>query len=232
MDCIITLKQVSKKYGSFAALEDINAQWEGRRTIALVGPNGAGKSTLIKILAHSIKPTTGTAQINQTPVGFATHNRVAYMAATSNLYRGLKAKNHIRWYQDMFFAFDANKALSLCQKLGINVGAKISTFSKGEAKKLMLACTLAQTTQVYLLDEPFEGLDPKSKHIAKTLVVKQAQEGAIVVIGTHLLKDVEDIVDQFVFMQNGKITASRLADAIREEEGMSVEEFYIKGMSM
>lgn len=226
METVIRAQGLTKRFGRHTAVDDVNVTLEGGRIAGLVGPNGAGKTTLLGLMADLLRPSAGSIEIAGVPVGPQSHGRVSYMPQPASLPRHSRGTTLLAWYKDMFDDFDAGKARALCREMDVDPGRRVGQLSAGNAEKLALALTLSRRAPVTILDEPLAGADPAAKRQMMDILRRQVGEDDLLLISTHLLKDMENLFDEVLFMQGGGITHRALADAIREDYGTSVDRHY------
>lgn len=223
---IIEFENVTKTYGKTIALDNVSLKFEKNKIIGLLGPNGSGKTTMIKLANGLLTPNEGNITIMGSEVGKQTKAVSAYLPDRDYLPKQSRVKDVIAMYRDFFADFDEAKARAMMDDLGISEKTRISQLSKGTREKMQLCLVLGRNALVYWLDEPIGGVDPASRaYILKTLIANYNSEAAVV-ISTHLIADVEPILDDVVFIKNGNIILHQEADEIRSEKGMSVEDVF------
>lgn len=226
MSAILECQNLKKCYGSFEALSDINLTIERGRIIGLLGPNGSGKSTLIKLTNGLLCPTNGTILVGGEKVGPNTKKIISYLPERTYLNNWMTVSNIIDFFSDFYNNFDKNKAYEMLQRLNINPNHRLKTMSKGTKEKVQLILVMSRNADLYLLDEPIGGVDPAARdYILSTIINNYNQNGSII-ISTHLISDVEQILDDVIFIQNGHIVKIASVDEIRSEEGKSVDALF------
>jgi len=223
---LLECKELTKKYGSLKALDNINISIEPGKIIGLLGPNGSGKTTLIKIANGLLKPTSGEIIIDGNKPGVETKKVVSYLPDRITLPEWMCADELCSFYMDFYADFDNERAQRMLSELNIDTKKPIKNLSKGTREKVQLILAMSRKAKLYLLDEPIGGVDPATRdYILKTIVGNYEQD-ASVIISTHLISDVEKILDDVIFLQNGAITLYSSVDDIRENKGMSVDQLF------
>ncbi len=226
MTPILECKGLVKKYGYKQALSGIDLTIERGRIVGLLGPNGSGKSTLIKLCNGLLAPTKGELLIDGKPVGIETKKIVSYLPERTYLNSWMKVCDIIDYFEDFYDNFDKNKAYEMLQRLNINPTDQLKTMSKGTKEKVQLILVMSRKADLYLLDEPIGGVDPAARdYILNTIIGNYNPEGTII-ISTHLISDIETILDDVVFIQNGNIVKTASVDDIRSEEGKSIDALF------
>lgn len=222
----IEIRNLTKTFGDLTALDDVTLSLEQGQIVGLLGPNGSGKTTLIKILNGLLQPTSGSVTINGSAPGVETKKAVAYLPDRNALPDYMTASQLMDIYEDFFEDFDRSKAESMVDDLGISRKQPMKKMSKGTKEKLQLCLVMARQADVYLLDEPIGGVDPATRDYILRTIISNYNENAVVLISTHLISDVESVLDDVVFIQNGRIVLHKAADDIREETGESVDKLF------
>ena len=223
---LVTCRALSRSFGSLKALDSLDLTLERGRIVGLAAPNGAGKTTLIKILAGLLQPTSGSALIDGHSPGVYTKSITAYMPDRPGFPEWMKVQDSIDLYTDFYKDFDLSKANEICRTLQIDPNARIKTLSKGTKEKLQLMLVMSRSAQLYLLDEPIAGVDPAARDFILQTIVAGYNESGTVLISTHLITDVEKLLDEVIFLRDGKLLLHRAADDIRETEGKSIDELF------
>lgn len=222
----IEISNLTKKFGDLTALDDVTVSLEQGQIVGLLGPNGSGKTTLIKILNGLLQPESGSVTINGSAPGVETKKVVAYLPDRNALPDYMTASQLMDIYEDFFEDFDRQKAESMVDDLGINRKQTMKKMSKGTKEKLQLCLVMARQAQVYLLDEPIGGVDPATRDYILRTIISNYNENAVVLISTHLIADVESVLDDVVFIKDGRVVLHKAADEIREEKGESVDKLF------
>ncbi len=222
----IEINNLTKNFGDLTALDDVTVSLEQGQIVGLLGPNGSGKTTLIKILNGLLQPTSGGVTINGIAPGVETKKVVAYLPDRNALPDYMTASQLMDIYEDFFEDFDRLKAEAMVDDLGINRKQTMKKMSKGTKEKLQLCLVMARQAEVYLLDEPIGGVDPATRDYILRTIISNYNENAVVLISTHLIADVESVLDDVVFLKEGRVVLHKAADAIREEKGESVDKLF------
>lgn len=222
----IEIHQLTKQFGSLTALDSVDLSLEQGRIIGLLGPNGSGKTTLIKLLNGLLTPTEGEILINGMKPGIGTKKIVAYLPDRNALPDYMTTDQLTGLYQDFFEDFDKKQAESMIDDLGIDRRQTLKRMSKGTKEKLQLCLVMARNAQVYLLDEPIGGVDPATRDYILRTIISNYNEDALVIISTHLIADIESVIDDVVFLRDGRIVLHETAENIREEKGESVDQLF------
>lgn len=222
----IEINNLTKNFGDLTALDDVTVSLEQGQIVGLLGPNGSGKTTLIKILNGLLQPTSGSVAINGSAPGVETKKVVAYLPDRNALPDYMTASQLMDIYEDFFEDFDRLKAEAMVDDLGINRKQTMKKMSKGTKEKLQLCLVMARQAEVYLLDEPIGGVDPATRDYILRTIISNYNENAVVLISTHLIADVESVLDDVVFIKDGRVVLHKAADEIREEKGESVDKLF------
>ncbi len=222
----IEISNLTKTFGDLTALDNVTVSLEQGQIVGLLGPNGSGKTTLIKILNGLLQPTSGSVTINGKAPGVETKRMVAYLPDRNALPDYMTASQLMDIYEDFFEDFDRLKAESMLDDLGVNRKQTMKKMSKGTKEKLQLCLVMARQADVYLLDEPIGGVDPATRDYILRTIISNYNENAVVLISTHLIADVESVLDDVVFIKDGRVVLHKAADEIREEKGESVDKLF------
>lgn len=222
----LEVKNLNKKYLFVKALDDLTVSFNKGRMIGLLGPNGSGKTTLMRILAGLLQKNSGEIIYEKPLKGKYLKQKVAYMPTESNLYPWMSVKDIIDFYEDFFEDFDTRKVYEAIEALEINGSAKIKTLSTGQRGRLKVALTLARKAELYLIDEPLNGIDPISRDMILEFLAAEITEDRCIVISSHLVHEFERIIDEVVFIQKGKVVLEGDVDKLREERNMSIHDLY------
>lgn len=223
---LIEIEGLYKSYNKLLALNNLNLSLEGGQIVGLLGPNGSGKTTLIKILNDLLKADRGSILIDGKNPSTETKEVVAYLPDRNSLPDYMKIKDLINMQADFFKDFDVDKANSMIEDLGINTNMRFKSLSKGMGEKVQLALVMSRKAKVYLLDEPIGGVDPAARdYILKTIISNYNPE-SVVIISTHLISEIESVLDDVIFIKNGEIVLHKSPDLIREEYAKGVDELF------
>lgn len=221
--CVLECKGLSKNYGGNKALDQIDLKLSPDRIVGLLGPNGSGKTTLIKLATGLLQPSGGQILIDGQRPGSETKKKIAYLPDREFLPDYMTAKQLLQFYQDFYADFQPEKAAAMLQNLGIQESMRMKKMSKGTKEKIQLLLTMSRNAKVYLLDEPIAGVDPAARdYILKTIITNYCPD-SLVIICTHLIADIEAILDEAVFLKEGRIALHKNADQIREETGKNID---------
>ena len=226
MSAILECKGVTKTFGVRKALSDINLSIEEGRIIGLLGPNGSGKTTLIKLANELLTPTAGEIHIAGMKPGVETKKLVSYLPEKTYLNDWMRVHQIIELFMDFYKDFRPEKAYDMLKRLNINPDDRLKTMSKGTKEKVQLILVMSREAKLYLLDEPIGGVDPASRDYILETIINNYKEDATVLISTHLISDIEKILDDVVFINNGQIVLSSSADEIRNEKGKSIDALF------
>ena len=226
MSTILECKNLSKSYGSKTALSHVSLTLESGHIIGLLGPNGSGKTTLIKLINGLLTPNDGELYINQNPVGIKSKKTVSYLPDQNFLNMNMKVREIVNYYKDFYEDFDESRAYDMLAKLNINPNDKLKTMSKGTKEKVQLILTMSRRAKLYVLDEPIAGVDPAARDYILNIILSNYEEDATILISTHLIADIENILDQVIFIKKGQIVLNSSVDAIREEQCKSVDSLF------
>lgn len=225
-DLLVACTGVCKRYGLKTALDGVDLQLGRGRIVGLLGPNGSGKTTLIKLLCGLLHPSDGALIIDGQPVGVYTKSIISYLPDRMYFADWMRATDLFDLFADFYRDFDRTKAMSMCQSLGVTPSDRVKTMSKGTKEKVQLVLVMSRTAQLYLLDEPIAGVDPAARDFILNTILTNYNENGTVLISTHLISDVEKVLDEAVFLKDGRIVLHDGVDAIREREGKSVDALF------
>lgn len=219
-------RNLTKNFGGTHALKGINLKLEKGKIIGLLGPNGSGKSTLIKLANGLLTPTSGELLINGFKPGPETKKIVSYLPERTYLNDWMKVSDIINFFKDFYEDFNSDKAFEMLKNLNINPNDKLKTMSKGTKEKVQLILVMSREAKIYFLDEPIAGVDPAARDYILNTIINNYNEDATVIISTHLISDIEQILDDVVFIRYGEIVLNKSVDEIRETEGKSVDALF------
>lgn len=224
---VLEFTNVTKCYGTKPALSNVSFTLQPGRIVGLLGPNGSGKTTMFKTMMRIIRQQQGSVKICGLEANYETRKYISFMPDREFLYKSMKVPDAIKYYQEMFNDFDVNKFNELAQTLQLDTTAEIEKLSKGNKEKVVLALTLSRKVPIYLLDEPLGSLDPVIKHEMLGAIKACVQPDNIIIISTHLIKDIEEILDDVLFLRTGSIVVnSSKAEVI--QAGKTLEQFYLE----
>lgn len=226
MSKLIQCENLTKKYSNVTALNNINLTIDSGKIIGLLGPNGSGKTTLIKLINGLLTPTSGKILVNGEEIGVNTKSVVAYLPDNSYLNSWMTVKQIVNYFVDFYADFREDLAYEMLSRLGISPDLKLKTLSKGNKEKVCLILVMSRNAKLYVLDEPIAGVDPAARDYVISTIINNYNPDASVLISTHLISDIEQILDEAIFIQNGEITLQKTIDEIREEHNKSVDELF------
>ena len=223
---LVTCTGLAKRYGQKEALRGIDLQLAPGRIIGLLGPNGSGKTTLIKLLCGLLQPTEGSITVDNNPVGPHSKAVISYLPDKMYYADWMRVSDLFDLFADFYADFDRQRAETMCLSLGISPRDRIKTMSKGTKEKVQLVMVMARRAKLYLLDEPIAGVDPAAREFIMNTILTNYDEKASVLISTHLISDVEPVLDEAIFLREGQVVLHDNADALREREGKSLDALF------
>ena len=223
---LLECKNVFKSFDGNDVLKNINLTVEDGKIIGLLGRNGQGKTTLIKLINDLLVPSSGEVLINGKAPGIESKKRIAYLPERTYLDKSMTVKQAVVYFSEFYDNFNAERAYSLFEKLDLNLNQKLSKMSKGMQEKVQLILVMSRDAQLYILDEPLGGVDPASRDYILDTILSNFCEGASVIISTHLIADIERILDEVIFIDKGQIILCEPADELRSRENGSVDEIF------
>ena len=219
-------KELTKKYGDKTAVDCVSLSMEPGHIYAMLGPNGSGKTTWMKMAAGLVKPTSGTVCFNGAPVGIESRKYVAYMSTEPYFYDWMNIEAAGKYYQDFFDDFSMERFLHMLHEMDLDEKDKIRTLSSGMVAKMKIALTLARDAKVYMLDEPFNGIDLLARDEIRPAILRAAVPEKLLLLSSHLVEEVEAIADRAVFIRNGRLVEVRDLEEMREVDGVSMADRY------
>ncbi len=223
---LLECKNLTKKYDKHTALSNISLQIDSGHIIGLLGPNGSGKTTLIKLIAGLLSPTSGDLYIKEEPVGIASKKLISYLPDHTYLNDWMRVREIISFFTDFYDDFEPVRAYDMLSKLEIDPNKKLKTLSKGNKEKVQLILVMSRKADLYLLDEPIAGVDPAARDYILNTIISNYDENASILISTHLISDIENILDEVIFIQNGTIRLHNSVDDIREKDNKSIDALF------
>ena len=225
-DSLIRCEALDKSYGSVPVLKNVDLDVGPGRIVGLLGPNGAGKTTLIKLLCGLLQPTRGLVLVDGRIPGPETKAVVSYLPDKMYFADWMNARDILGLFDDFYADFDRPRAEGMCASLGVKPSDRIKTMSKGTKEKLQLILVMSRRARLYLLDEPIAGVDPAARdYIMNTILTNYTPDGTVL-ISTHLIGDIERVLDEAVFLQEGRVVLHETADNIRAVHGKSVDALF------
>lgn len=223
---LLECKNLYKEFDGKMILKDINLKIPRGKIIGLLGKNGMGKSTLIKLINDLLTPTKGEVLINGEKPGVNSKKIISYLPERTYLDKGMTIKQVIKYFEEFYENFNSEKAIKLLKDLGLEIDQKISKMSKGMQEKLQLILVMSREVELYILDEPLGGVDPATRDYILDTILSNFSEGSSVIISTHLISDIERILDEVIFIDNGEIILTSSADELRNKEKASIDEIF------
>lgn len=223
---LLECKHLYKEFDNKQILKDINLKIPRGKIIGLLGKNGTGKSTLIKLINDLLTPTSGEILINGEKPGVKSKEIISYLPERTYLDKEMTIKQVIKYFEEFYKNFDTQKAIKLLKDLNLDINTKISKMSKGMQEKLQLILVMSRNAELYVLDEPLGGVDPATRDYILDTILSNFSEGASVIISTHLISDIERILDEVIFIDNGEIIITSSADELRKKEKLSIDEIF------
>ena len=223
---ILEIKNLIKKYHTKNVIDNISLNVDSGKIVGLLGPNGSGKTTLIKLLAGLLTATSGDILIDNKEIGIETKAIVSFLPDRPYFANWMKVHDILAFFADFYRDFSMKKAMEMLKLLNIGVNDRIKTMSKGTKEKLNLVLVMSRAARLYLLDEPIAGVDPAARDYIPRTIISNYSEDSSVIITTHHIADVEKILDDVIFLNEGKIELNSAVEDLREERGKSVDEIF------
>lgn len=217
---------LNKSYGGKSVLKNVNLTIPKGKIIGLLGKNGTGKTTLIKLINDLLTPTSGQVLINGEAVGVGSKSAISYLPERTYLDKSMTVNEVIKFFSEFYKDFDAEKARKLLADLELDTTEKLSKMSKGMQEKVQLVLVISRKADLYILDEPLGGVDPATRDYILDTILSNFNEGASVIISTHLISDIERILDEVIFIDKGEIVLTADSDELRNREGCSIDEIF------
>lgn len=223
---LIEFKNVCKNYGKNKVLKDVTFKIPKGRIVGLLGKNGMGKTTIIKLINDLLTVDSGEVLINGMKPCIETKKMISYLPERTYLDKDMKVLDVIKYFETFYDNFDSSKALKLLKDLDLDVNMRLKEMSKGMQEKVQLILVMSRCCDIYILDEPLGGVDPATRDYILDTILTNFNTGATVIISTHLIQDIERILDDVIFINKGKVILSKSADELREEENTSIDEVF------
>ncbi len=223
---LLEINHLYKSYDSKNVLCDINLKVKQGKIIGLLGKNGTGKSTLIKLINDLLVPDKGNIKVNGKAIGVESKKIISYLPERTYLNKNMTVLEVINYFRDFYDNFDSAKAIKLLQDLKLDVNQKLSKMSKGMQEKVQLVLVMSKKAKLYILDEPLGGVDPATRDYILDTILNNFSDDASIIISTHLISDIERILDEVIFIDNGKIIIQSDADNLRNKEKKSIDEIF------
>ena len=224
MSTLLECKDLTKCYGKKTAIDHINLAIESGHIIGLLGPNGSGKTTLIKMINGLLAPTSGLIFMQQNPIGAESKKHISYLPDHTNMNE--RVRDIIRYFSDFYEDFDEKRAYDMLGKLQIDASDRLKTMSKGTKEKVQLILVMSRHADLYILDEPIAGVDPAARDFILNIILSNYEPEASILISTHLITDIENILDEVIFIDHGQIRLTASVDDIRMNNGKSVDALF------
>ncbi|MCI8637354.1 MAG: ABC transporter ATP-binding protein [Clostridia bacterium] len=223
---LLECKVLSKEFDNKPILKNINLKIPRGKIIGLLGKNGTGKSTLIKLINDLLTPTSGEVLINGEKPGVNSKKIIAYLPERTYLDKNMTIRQVIKYFEEFYDNFNSKKAIKLLKDLDLEIDKKLTKMSKGMQEKVQLILVMSREAELYILDEPLGGVDPATREYILNTILSNFNEGASVIISTHLIADIERILDEVIFIDNGEIILTSSADELRNKESASIDEIF------
>ena len=223
---LLEIKNLSKSFNNKEILKDINIKISRGKIIGLLGKNGAGKTTLIKLINDLLTPTTGEILINDKKIGVDTKKVISYLPERTYLNKQMKVSEVINYFKDFYEDFDEFKAKKLLKDLDLDINEHLTKMSKGMQEKVGLVLVMSRNAELYILDEPLGGVDPATRDYILDTILSNFNENASILISTHLISDIERILDEVIFIDKGKVVLQSNADKLRNKEKSSIDDIF------
>jgi ABC-2 type transport system ATP-binding protein len=222
---LLSMENVTKRYGEYVALSDVSLRLQRGRIIGLLGPNGSGKTTLIKLIAGLLTADAGEIFVEGEKIGVRSKSLVSYLPERNSLPLSMTVEELIAYFKDFFADFDTDRCRKMLEDLQVPLDLPIRRFSKGTREKLQLIMVMSRHARLYILDEPIAGVDPAARDYILDVVFKNRDEGSTVLISTHLIRDVESTLGDFIFLQNGVVVRYDSVESVHKE-GTTVDALF------
>lgn len=223
---LVEFKDVCKSYGNFEALKNINLKINQGKIYGLLGPNGSGKTTMIKLINDLLKPTKGEVLVKGEIPGVNSKKIISYLPERTYFNNNMKVTDILNFFSDFYKDFNYDKALKLLKDLKIDKTQKLKTMSKGTKEKVQLILVMSREADLYILDEPIGGVDPASRDYILKTILNNFKKDASIIISTHLISDIEKILDEVIFIKDGEIVSVDSADNMREKENKTIDQIF------
>lgn len=223
---ILEINNLNKSFDNKEILKDINLSIQREKIIGLLGKNGVGKTTLLKLINDLLTPTSGEILIKGQKIGIETKKVISYLPERTYLNKQMKVSELISYFEDFYDNFDSEKAKKLLKDLDLDINQKLAKMSKGMQEKVQLVLVMSRNADLYVLDEPLGGVDPATRDYILDTILSNFNENASVIISTHLISDIEKILDEVIFIDKGQIVLQSDADKLRTKENASIDEIF------
>ncbi len=225
---MLKIESLSKSYGSRLVLQDFNLDLKGNNIVGLLGPNGSGKTTLLKIIAGLFQDYSGQIYVDGEPLNYASKAKISFLPEQQMLNEWWTIGTALKFYQDFFDNFDVDKFNHMIAMFRLDPKMKVKQLSKGMKEKVNLALALSKQADIYLLDEPLGGVDPAARSVILENIIQNYNKKALLILSTHLISDIEPVLDRAVFIKDSRVLLNQDCDQLRSEQAMSVDSFFRK----
>lgn len=226
MNELVTINSLSKSYGRTTALAPMTLTIPRGRIIGLLGPNGSGKTTLIKLMNGLLVPTSGQILIDGFAPGVETKKRISYLPERTYLTSSRKVSDLLEYFNDFYDDFNPKRAMDMLGTLGIDSNASMKSLSKGTKEKVQLIFVMSREADLYILDEPIAGVDPAARDFILRTIIEEYNENATILLSTHLISDIENILDDVIFIRDGQLILHTSVEELRTVHGKSVDSYF------
>lgn len=226
MSVILECRSLTKKFGTTIALSEVDLTLERGRIIGLLGPNGSGKTTLIKIINGLLVPNSGSIHIAGMEPGVESKKIISYLPEKTYLPDWMKVSETISFFKDFYEDFDEKRAFDMLDRLNLDPTKRLKSLSKGTKEKVQLILVMSRRADLYCLDEPIGGVDPAARDYILNTIITNYDENASVILSTHLIADIENVLDEVIFIKEGHLHLHAPVDEIREKEGKSIDSLF------
>lgn len=223
---LVKCNNLCKEFDNKQILNNVNLTIPKGKIIGLLGKNGMGKTTLLKLINDLLTPTSGEVLINGEKPGISSKRVISYLPERTYLDKSMRISQILTFFEEFYEDFNKEKAIKLLKDLDLDINSKVSKMSKGMQEKLQLILVMSREAQLYILDEPLGGVDPATRDYILDTILSNFSEGASVIISTHLISDIERILDEVIFIDKGKIILTSSADELRRKEKASIDEIF------
>ena len=223
---LLEVSHITKSYGNNKVLDDVTFSIPKGKIVGLLGPNGSGKTTLIKLINDLLKEDSGSIKVNGLDLGVETKKIISYLPDKNYLNNNMTVLELLNYFKDFYEDFRIDKAKELIGKLGLDLNQKLKTMSKGTKEKVQLILVMSRKAKLYILDEPIGGIDPAARDYIINTILTNFSNDASLLISTHLISDLEKVLDEVIFLKNGKVVRSGSTDEIRKETKLSINDLF------
>ncbi len=223
---LLEVSHITKSYGNNKVLDDVTFSIPKGKIVGLLGPNGSGKTTLIKLINDLLKEDSGTIKVNGLDLGVETKKIISYLPDKNYLNNNMTVLELLNYFKDFYEDFRIDKAKELIGKLDLDLNQKLKTMSKGTKEKVQLILVMSRKAKLYILDEPIGGIDPAARDYIINTILTNFSDDASLLISTHLISDLEKVLDEVIFLKNGKVVRSGSTDEIRKETKLSINDLF------